>query len=159
MTVPRKDQEFLEIAIDEAIISARKNGGPFGAVMVKDGEIIARSHNTVTRDHDPTAHAEVNVIREAAKKLGTHDLSGTILYASCEPCPMCMAAGYWAHVDRIVFAATRKDAANAGFLDENIYHELCLPHERRKIRHDHIPVTNHLLPFNEWENNSGKIPY
>ena len=96
--------------------AASVTGGPFGAVIVKDGKVVAEASNTVTVDNDPTAHAEVNAIRKACAALGTFDLSGCELYTSCEPCPMCLAACYWAHIDRVYYAADREDAAAAGFL-------------------------------------------
>ena len=102
-------------------------GGPFGAVIVKDGKVVAEASNTVTVDNDPTAHAEVNAIRKACAALGTFDLSGCELYTSCEPCPMCLAACYWAHIDRVYYAADREDAAAAGFDDSDIYREVALP--------------------------------
>ena len=117
-----------ERLIHEAVIESRRNeannyqdGGPFGAVIVKDGVVIARGHNTVIKDADPTAHAEVNAIREAAKVLGTHDLSGTVLYASSEPCPMCLSSIIWANIKEAYFANTRKDAEDIGFRDDLIY--------------------------------------
>ncbi|HED66617.1 MAG TPA: nucleoside deaminase [Planctomycetes bacterium] len=115
---------FLEEALRLAEESADSGGGPFGAVVVRDGEIVARGANRVLADLDPSAHAEVVALRGAARALGTHDLSGTILYASCEPCPMCLGASLWARVDMIVFAADRRDAAAAGFDDERFYRAL-----------------------------------
>jgi len=112
---------------------ATQSGGPFGAVIVKNGEIIARAVNTVTTGNDPTAHAEVNVIREACKKMQTFDLSGCEIYCSCEPCPMCLAAIYWARIDKIYYAASRFDAQDAGFDDSFIYEELDKPLNKRKI--------------------------
>ena len=103
--------------------AASVTGGPFGAVIVKDGKVVAEASNTVTVDNDPTAHAEVNAIRKACAALGTFDLSGCELYTSCEPCPMCLAACYWAHIDRVYYAADREDAAAAGFDDSDIYRE------------------------------------
>jgi tRNA(Arg) A34 adenosine deaminase TadA len=112
---------------------ATQGGGPFGAVIVKNGEIIARAVNTVTTGADPTAHAEVNAIREACKKLQTFDLCGCEIYCSCEPCPMCLAAIYWARIDKIYYAASRFDAQEAGFDDSFIYEELDKPLNKRKI--------------------------
>ena len=111
-------------AIRLADESVRNGGGPFGAVIVKDGEIIAGSSNRVTTDIDPTAHAEVNAIRQACRKLGTFDLSGAVIYTSCEPCPMCLGAIYWAHISRIYYGNNRKDAREVGFADDFIYDEL-----------------------------------
>ena len=111
-------------AIQLANASVRRGGGPFGAVIVKDGAIIAGSSNSVTIDNDPTAHAEVNTIRKACRQLGTFDLSGCTIYTSCEPCPMCLGAIYWAHLDRIYYGNTRKDARDIDFADDFIYDEL-----------------------------------
>ena len=101
---------FLEKAIEKAVENIERGGGPFGAVIVKDGKIIASSHNTVIEDNDPTAHAEINVIRKASKILNTHDLSGCILYVNCEPCPMCLSAIIWANIKEVYFANTKDDA-------------------------------------------------
>lgn len=123
-TITAQDKAFMREAIRLADESVKRGGGPFGAVVVKDGEIIAGSSNSVTIDHDPTAHAEVNTIREACRKLGTYDLSGCVIYTSCEPCPMCLGAIYWAHIGRIFYGNTRKDAADIDFADDFIYEEL-----------------------------------
>ena len=113
--------------------SVRSGGGPFGAVIVRNGEIIARGENRVTVCNDPTAHAEVSAIREAAARLGTYDLSGCEIYSSCEPCPMCLGAIYWARLDRLYYAGTRADAANVGFDDAHIYEELPLDPSQREL--------------------------
>ncbi|NOY37475.1 MAG: nucleoside deaminase [Chlorobi bacterium] len=155
----KEDSEFLKKAVSEAVEGATNNGGPFGAVLVYKGKIIARSHNTVTQEHDPTAHAEINVIRKAASILQTHDLSGAVLYTSCEPCPMCLAATYWAHIDKVVYASTRRDAAKAGFLDDEIYNELARPPEQRRIEHIRMEIPGHDEPFTEWTKNNRKTPY
>ncbi|MBK9147041.1 MAG: nucleoside deaminase [Flavobacteriales bacterium] len=128
------DERFLREAIALARAGMDRNeGGPFGCVIVKDGEIIGRGNNKVTSSNDPTAHAEVVAIREACQAIGSFQLEGCTLYTSCEPCPMCLGAIYWARPDRIVFAATRADAADAGFDDQLIYDELPLPPEQRRI--------------------------
>ncbi len=150
--------------MEEAIEMARKNlsegqGGPFGAVIVKDGEIIARGSNLVTFTNDPTAHAEIVAIREACSRLDSFQLTGCDIYCSCEPCPMCLGAIYWARPNRIFFAATRNDAANAGFDDDFIYHELNVRIPDRKI------VTHQLLRkeaqfvFDKWITLDRKTPY
>ena len=108
-------------------------GGPFGAVVVKDGQVVGEGRNRVLASHDPTAHAEVQAIRAAARNLGTHDLGGSVLYTSCEPCPMCLAAAYWARVERIVYAAGQEDAAAIGFDDAAFYAELERPYEDRSV--------------------------
>ena len=126
-------KDFMQRAIDLSINSVKNGGGPFGAVIVKDGEIIAEASNSVTIDNDPTAHAEVNAIRKATKKLGSFDLTGCDIYTSCEPCPMCLGAIYWAHLDKIYYANDRKDAAKIGFDDDFIYQEIALkPVDRHK---------------------------
>ncbi len=128
------DERFLREAIALAREGMDRNeGGPFGCVIVKDGEIIGRGNNKVTSSNDPTAHAEVVAIRASCQAIGSFQLDGCTLYTSCEPCPMCLGAIYWARPDRIVFAATRADAAAAGFDDQLIYDELPLPAEQRRI--------------------------
>lgn len=127
------DREIMQRAIDLAAESVKKGGGPFGAVVVKDGKVIAESANSVTPDNDPTAHAEVNAIRLACKKLGTFMLDGCEIYASCEPCPMCLGAIYWAHIKTIYYAGTRSDAAKAGFDDDFIYREININPEKRSV--------------------------
>ena len=145
------------IALSEK--SVRTGGGPFGAVIAKDGEIIAEASNTVTLDHDPTAHAEVNVIRQAARKLGTFDLTGCDIYTSCEPCPMCLGAIYWAHLDRIYYANNRKDAAHIGFDDDFIYHEIALqPADRHKQMQILLPEEARKA-FDMWMESKDKTTY
>lgn len=151
---------FMSRAIELAAENAGSvTGGPFGAVIVKDGEIVAAQSNKVTVDIDPTAHAEVNAIREACKVLGTFDLSGCILYSSCEPCPMCLSAAYWAHIDKIYYAADRYDAAKVGFDDEFIYKELSLPISARRLGLEQIMPEDGLVPFVKWSENNEKIHY
>lgn len=146
----------IELAAENA---GSVTGGPFGAVIVKDGEIVAAQSNKVTVDIDPTAHAEVNAIREACKVLGTFDLSGCVLYSSCEPCPMCLSAAYWAHIDKIYYAADRYDAAKVGFDDEFIYKELSLPISARRLGLEQIMPEDGLVPFVKWSENNEKIHY
>ena len=128
-----KDKHFMREAIRLADESVLRGGGPFGAVIVKDGEIIAGSSNSVTIDQEPTAHAEVNTIREACRKLGTFDLTGCTIYTSCEPCPMCLGAIYWARISRIFYGNTRKDARDIDFADDFIYEELDKPLAKRTV--------------------------
>ena len=126
-------QDFMRRAIALSEESVRRGGGPFGAVIVRGDEVVAEASNSVTIDNDPTAHAEVNCIRQAAKRLGTFDLSGCDIYTSCEPCPMCLGAIYWAHLGRIYYANDRKDAAQIGFDDDFIYNEIAVaPAYRQK---------------------------
>jgi tRNA(Arg) A34 adenosine deaminase TadA len=155
------DEHFLREAIALARTGMERNdGGPFGCVIVKDGEVIGRGNNRVTSTNDPTAHAEVVAIREACQALGDFQLTGCTLYTSCEPCPMCLGAIYWARPDRVVFAATRTDAADAGFDDQLIYDELPLPPEQRRI-----PTLPFLLRdeacavFEAWKAKSDKTRY
>lgn len=139
--------------------AASGNGGPFGAVIVKDGKVVAEGSNTVTVDNDPTAHAEVNAIRRACAVLGTFDLSGCELYTSCEPCPMCLAACYWAHVSKVFYAAGREDAADAGFDDEMIYVEVAKQLNERKLPFVQLLPEEGLRPFMLWKSNPDKIKY
>lgn len=118
--------QWMQVAYDEAVEGMLANdGGPFGAVIVKDGEIIARAHNRVLQSNDPTAHAEVNVIRDASRKLGTFDLAGCEFYASCMPCPMCLGAVFWTSISVVYYGATEYDAARAGFDDHRFYERIC----------------------------------
>jgi len=153
------DEHFIRESIALAKASVSNGGGPFGAIVVKDGEIIASASNRVTLDHDPTAHAEVLAIRKAASILGTHDLSGCIVYSSCEPCPMCLGAIYWARPERLVFAAGKDDARNAGFDDSFIYNQLSLSYPDRSIPTQQIVPDEVLDPFNAWKEKSDKINY
>ncbi|MCK5169079.1 MAG: nucleoside deaminase [Bacteroidales bacterium] len=146
-------------AISLSVKNIDDNGGPFGAVIVKDGEVIARGVNRVTSNIDPTAHAEVNAIREASKKLGTYDLSGCEIYSSCEPCPMCLGAIYWARIDKLFFANTKQDAKDIEFDDSFIYEELDLPIEKRKIPTTQILREEALLAFNKWKHKDDKVEY
>lgn len=137
MRSTEKDEAFLRAAIDLASEGMRRgDGGPFGCVIVKDGVIIGRGNNMVTRNNDPTAHAEIVAIRDACKRLGDFQLTDCVIYTSCEPCPMCFGAIYWSRPARIVFAGTREDAADAGFDDRLIYEEL-----GRSVGDRIIPVT------------------
>ena len=146
------------IALSVAMMRANR-GGPFGAVIVKDGTVVAEGFNRVTSDNDPTAHAEVTAIRAACAALGSFSLDGCDIYTSCEPCPMCLAAIYWARIGRIFYANTREDAARIGFDDEHIYREIALPPDRRAV-----PMTRMLAEaaagaFREWEEKPDKLRY
>ncbi len=145
--------------ISLAVENVKMGGGPFGAVIVKGDEVVATGANRVTPDNDPTAHAEISAIRAACKKLGTFDLSGCVIYTSCEPCPMCLGAIYWAHLDKIYYGANQHDAAAVNFDDSFIYKELELAPEKR-----HKPVENILhdeaqAPFDAWRAKSDKVEY
>jgi tRNA(Arg) A34 adenosine deaminase TadA len=153
-----------EILLREAIRLSREpmlagEGGPFGAVVARDGEILGRGWNQVTTARDPTAHAEVVALREACRRLGDHRLGGCVLYASCEPCPMCLAAAYWARVDRLVFAATRDDAAAAGFDDAFLYREFALPPEQRALPMHQLLREEGSAVLGEWLRFPGRVPY
>ena len=152
--------KYMQLAIDLAKENVKKGfGGPFGAVIVKNGEVIAQAANSVTSTNDPTAHAEVNAIRQACKKLNTFNLSGCEIYASCEPCPMCLSAIYWARIDKVYVAATKKDAADAGFDDEFIYKELDLPETKRQLKTSELLMEEGQKPFIEWKQKADKITY
>jgi len=133
MKLSGEDKRYLELAIKTAGENMKDGGGPFGAIIVRGVSVIARAGNRVVTGHDPTAHAEVMAIRMAAETLGTHDLSGCVIYASCEPCPMCLGAIYWAGIRRIVYASDRYRAAAAGFSDNHIYEELALDNGEKSI--------------------------
>ena len=152
-------QEFMRRAIQLSLESVKHGGGPFGAVIVKEGKIIAEAANRVTLDNDPTAHAEVNAIRQAARSLGRFDLSGCDIYTSCEPCPMCLGAIYGAHLNHIYYGCNRRDAADAGFDDEFIYQELSLaPAERQKMMEVLLPDES-LAAFRMWKEKKDKRRY
>lgn len=137
----------------------RNHAGPFGAVVVRQDEVIATGQNRVTLDDDPTAHAEVVAIREACRKLGSHSLAGCEIFSSCEPCPMCLSAIHWARLDRLTFAATRHDAAAAGFDDELLYRELALPPGERRLETEMGLREEALAAFDAWEALPTKTPY
>ena len=153
-------EEFLRTAIWLAREKMREGaGGPFGAVIVKDGEIIARGWNQVTSINDPTAHAEIVAIRAACHRLGSFRLEGCDLYSSCEPCPMCLAALYWARIGRLFYAASRLDAREAGFDDDLLYREICLPPDQRVLPASQALREEALLALDEWKAESDKIGY
>lgn len=134
-------------------------GGPFGSVIVKDGEIVGEGCNMVLATNDPTAHAEIVAIRDATARLGRFDLSDCLIYASCEPCPMCLGAIYWARPKAVYFACTKDDAAAIGFDDSFIYKEILLPLEERKIKMSRLGTEDALDVFRLWEKKDGKKPY
>ena len=127
------DEKFMQLAVDLANENIKTGGGPFGAVIICNGEVVGKGANRVTDINDPTAHAEVMAIRDASQKLGRFDLSDCIIYTSCEPCPMCLGAIYWAKIKRVFYGNTRNDAASVGFDDDFIYKEISLPVEKRSI--------------------------
>lgn len=154
-----KDKELMMRAIELSEESVKNGGGPFGAVIARNGEIIAEGSNCVTLHHDPTAHAEVTAIRNAAEKLNSFDLSGCVIYTSCEPCPMCLGAIYWAHLDKIFYANDRKDAADIGFDDDFIYKELELTPDHRNKPSEIIMQEEAKKAFRMWSEKSDKTEY
>ncbi len=155
-----RDEAFMREAVELAVDNVRQGrGGPFAALVVKEGRVIARGTNVVTTAHDPTAHAEVQAIRRACEALAAFQLPGCTLYTTCEPCPMCLGAIYWARLDRVVYAAAQADAAAAGFDDAFIYEEIGRPPEARRI-----PMTPALRaeaqrPFEAWRRSEGRAEY
>jgi guanine deaminase len=147
-------------AIDLSVRTMRRGGGgPFGAVVIRGSEVIARGWNQVTSSNDPTAHAEIVAIRRACRRLKTFHLGQCDLYTSCEPCPMCLSAIYWAHVRRVYYGATRRDAAAIDFDDHFIYQEIGRPVGRRRVRMKQLMRTEALVAFDEWKRKEDKIPY
>lgn len=155
-----KNAEFMQEAIRLSIVNVDEGrGGPFGAVVVKDGKIIARGNNQVTTNNDPTAHAEVVAIREACKVLNTFQLDGCEIYTSCEPCPMCLGAIYWARPDKLYYANSKEDAAIIQFDDQFIYEEISKPIEERKLFTRQILRDEALKAFDKWSKSTNKIEY
>ena len=152
--------KFMQAAIDLSIKGMTNNeGGPFGAIVVKNGEIVGRGNNKVTSSNDPTAHAEVTAIRDACKNLNTFQLNGCVIYTSCEPCPMCLGAIYWARPDKVFFACTKKDAANAGFDDDFIYREIELAFNKRSVVFEQLMREEAQLAFDKWKEKEDKKGY
>ncbi len=152
-------KEYIREAIRLSEKNMEEGGGPFGAVIVKDDKIIAKAGNTVTPANDPTAHAEINAIRRAAEYLSNFDLSGCVIYSSCEPCPMCLGAIYWARLDGIYFAACNADARYAGFDDSFIYEEIRKPFERRSIQTIQMLRDEAFEVLEKWKQKEDKIQY
>ena len=153
------NEELMRRAIELSENSVQNGGGPFGAVIAKDGEIVAEGSNKVTIDNDPTAHTEVCTIRNACQKLDTFDLSGCIIYTSCEPCPMCFGAIYWAHLDKIYYANDRKDAGKIGFDDDFIYKEIALEPQYRKKPSEILLRNEAINAFKMWTLKDDKNEY
>jgi tRNA(Arg) A34 adenosine deaminase TadA len=157
---PERQRELMRHAVRLSAERMREGaGGPFGAIVVRDGEVIAEGWNCVTSTNDPTAHAEVTAIRRACEVLGNFSLQGCEIYASCEPCPMCLAAIYWARLDRIFFANSREDAAAIGFDDEHIYGEVSKPIEHRVIPTVRLALPEAEAVFSEWRAKPDKVKY
>lgn len=153
-------KEYMSEAVKAALKGMQNNdGGPFGCIVVKNGEVVGRGHNLVTSTNDPTAHAEVTAIRDACKNLGTFQLDGCIVYTSCEPCPMCLGAIYWARPDKVYYGCSKQDAADIGFDDDFIYKEIPLSDDKRSIPFEQIERDTAIIPFNKWSEKEDKIDY
>ena len=153
-------ENFMLEAVNAALKGMENNeGGPFGCVIVKDGKIVGRGNNKVTSTNDPTAHAEVTAIRDACKNLGSFQLEGCEIYTSCEPCPMCLGAIYWARPDKVYYGCNQQDAADIGFDDEFIYKEIPLPYEKRSIPFESLGRDIALEPFQKWSEKDDKTVY
>ncbi|TSD63242.1 nucleoside deaminase [Inquilinus sp. KBS0705] len=153
-------ETFMQMAIELSEYNLKNAlGGPFGAVIVKDGMVVARSANKVVPQNDPTAHAEISAIRLACQELGTFNLAGCEIYTSCEPCPMCLGAIYWAHIDKIYYANTKEDAAAIGFDDHAIYEELEQPMEKRKLHFMQLMRNEAQVAFKQWHLSENKTDY
>ncbi len=156
----QNEKDWMQLAIRLAVENVTSGkGGPFGAVVVKNGEVIATGVNRVTADNDPTAHAEVNAIREACRALGTFQLPGCVLYTSCEPCPMCLGAVYWVRLDSVYYGTTCHDAAKAGFDDSHIYEEMKIPRHQRKVPMLQLLPEQAIECFHAWQNHQAKVEY
>ena len=153
------EQAYLKQVLEMAVDNVRRGGGPFAALVVKDGVVIATGANQVTRTNDPTAHAEVVAVREACRVLGDYQLAGCEMYSSCEPCPMCLGAIYWARPACVYFAASHEDAAEAGFDDSFIYRQMQMPPEARSIPMIHVEDEQATRPFQEWVNKGDRTEY
>ncbi len=155
----KNEIDFLKRAVEIAGKGISEGGGPFGAVIVRNGEIISEAINRVILLHDPTAHAEILAIRNASGILRSHDLSGCIIYASCEPCPMCLGAIYWAGIKKVVYASNRNDAEASGFNDSLIYNEISLKPSERKTKFIHMPEAGGEKVFRIWNDTENKNLY
>jgi guanine deaminase len=151
---------FLNQAIELAVENVKSGrGGPYGAVIVKENQVVSACSNRVTSMRDPTAHAEIHAIRVACEKLDDFKLNGCVLYSSCEPCPMCLGAIYWARLEKVYFACTHKEAADAGFDDSFIYEEIGLSPSKRSIAMLHLDLPDAAQPFEVWKNSAQKVLY
>ncbi len=154
------NEDFMLEAVNAALRGMQNNeGGPFGCVIVKDGKIIGKGNNKVTSTNDPTAHAEVTAIRDACKNLNSFQLDGCTIYTSCEPCPMCLGAIYWARPEKVFYGSSQQDAANIGFDDAFIYEEIPLPYEKRSIPFEQLAPEVAIKPFQEWTKKEDKTEY
>lgn len=154
-----EDATYMQMAIDISIKNIETGGGPFGAVIVRDNEVIAFGANRVVPNNDPTAHAEVSAIREACRKLGTFKLEGCTIYSSCEPCPMCLSAIYWAGISRLCYGNTKTDAAEINFDDSFIYDQLELNKDERSLQSEHFMREEAMEAFRKWASKEDKVEY
>lgn len=160
MSIIQPDPKFMRMAIDLATENVTSGkGGPFGAVVVRDGEVIAAAANSVTRTNDPTAHAEVNAIRAACAKLDTFQLDGCDVYTSCEPCPMCFAALYWSRCRAVFYGNTKADAAVVGFDDQFLYEEVNRPLDERRIPFERMLPEEAICSFQAWQKSTERVDY
>jgi guanine deaminase len=157
--LPDNDREWLQQAVDLAVGNVAEGGGPFGALIVKDGAVVATGQNRVTADLDPTAHAEVQAIRAAARAIGDFSLAGCTLYTSCEPCPMCLASSLWARLDRIVYAADRHDAADGGFDDREFYELFARDRSTWTTLVERVTLPSPTAPFEAWLRHDDRTEY
>lgn len=153
------DKSFMQQALDLANYSVENGGGPFGAVVVRDGTVIGRGHNRVVMHNDPTAHAEMEAIRDACRQVGDFHLDGALLYVNCEPCPMCLSAAYWAHIERIYYAVAGSVAAEVGFDDVFIHREMALPPEQRSLACELLPIEDGDAAFKRWQAKADRVDY
>ncbi len=158
-TLTDADRQFIKMACHLASENIDKGGGPFGAVIVKDGKVVATGCNQVTSNNDPTAHAEVSAIRQACSDAKNFKLDGCVIYTSCEPCPMCLAAIYWAGISKVFYANTQQNAAAIGFDDNFIYKEIAKPHMLRTIPFIHVDDASAINHFKKWSAKEDKVEY
>ncbi len=154
-----EDARYMQMAIDLSVANVDNGGGPFGAVIVKDGEVIATGVNRVVPNNDPTAHAEVSAIRSACRTLDNYKLEGCTVYSSCEPCPMCLSAIYWAGISRLCYGNTKDDAKDIDFDDSFIYDQIDLAYDKRSIKCEHFMRDAALVAFKKWADKDDKVPY
>lgn len=159
LNISREDMVFMQKAIDISIENVDNGGGPFGAVIVRDGKIISTGANRVVADNDPTSHAEINAIRNACRTSGTFKLDGCTIYSSCEPCPMCLSAIYWAGIKRLCYGNTKHDAKDIDFDDSFIYDQLGLNYEERMIECEHFMRDRAMEAFRKWDEKTDKTKY
>lgn len=158
-TLSKEDIAFMQMAIDLSVENIESGGGPFGAVIVRDGVVIAVGTNKVVPNNDPTAHAEVSAIREACRKLGSFKLEGCTIYSSCEPCPMCLSAIYWAGISRLCYGNTKTDAAEINFDDSFIYDQMCMNNDERSLQCEQFMREEALVAFRKWASKQDKTEY